>query len=89
MCREIQLPNISGKFYDTGNNRWTAEDQHSGAFYEHVASGDEFGGFLHVKYPAGGKGYSQHRMDANRQSYVYKGTNFQPKAGLTLLCIKV
>ena len=77
MCREIQLPNITGTV--SGTN--AAEGDDKGAF---SIAQNGLGGIT-----VGGYGRSTHNFDASKSNQTYSGSTFQPRAGLTLLCIKV
>ena len=75
MCREIQLPNITGEI----SGEMGAFPK--GAFRlsdKHWNCGSAVAGSSDPVYT----------FNASRYNNIYSGSNFQPSAGLSLLCIK-
>lgn len=84
MCREIRLPNITGSIQRNSTQGLVTESSYPQGAFTRVASSNLTEGLT----SAPGK---THRLgfDASKGNSLYSGTTNQPKAGLTLLCIKI
>ena len=83
--KEAQLPNITGSTI-------IQEGSNTGLLWpEAIVTGAFVKGDASKGSPAGAKGYPGNHLnlDASQCNALYSGTTNQPKAGLTLLCIKI